>query len=195
MAIWRLVLKVLVGLGFDGVGGVGGRGSEWEVSGSELTTHMVWYILFIIFATYAMLPLPLLWSVAAAGATVVIHLTSFVVVHSVRGASNPSPWEVNNDFYFPPEFLIRQQQPFCYSQDWYCIAVSGGADFVLYAAMNFAGLYAKYLTDRAGRKAFLETRRSHEMRYKAEKENEKQEKLLLSGKSFFGKFQVKVLIL
>ncbi len=63
--------------------------------------------------------------------------------------------------------------------------MSGGADFVLYAAMNFAGLYAKYLTDRAGRKAFLETRRSHEMRYKAEKENEKQEKLLLSGKSFF----------
>lgn len=66
-------------------------------------------------------------------------------------------------------------------QDWYCIAVSGGADFVLYAAMNFAGLYAKYLTDRAGRKAFLETRRSHEMRCKAEKENDKQEKLLLSG--------------
>lgn len=143
-----------MGLGFDRVGGR----SEMTVSGSELTTHMVWYILFIIFATYAMLPLPLLWSVAAAGATVVIHLTSFVVIHSVRGASNPSPWE-----------------------DWRCIAVSGGADFVLYAAMNFAGLYAKYLTDRAGRKAFLETRRSHEMRCKAEKENDKQEKLLLSG--------------
>lgn len=59
--------------------------------------------------------------------------------------------------------------------------MSGGADLVLYAAMNFAGLYAKFLTDRAGRKAFLETRRSHEMRCKAEKENDKQEKLLLSG--------------
>ena len=73
---------------------------------------------------------------------------------------------------------------FCSLEDWYCIAVSGGADLVLYAAMNFAGLYAKYLTDRAGRKAFLETRRSHEMRCKAEKENDKQEKLLLSGTLF-----------
>ena len=148
---------------------------------------MVWYILFIIFATYAMLPLPLLWSASAAGATVFIHLTSFVALHSVRGASNPSPWEVNNDLRF--SWILNQTaMAFRYSsktvnnqQDWHCIAVSGGADFVLYAAMNFAGLYAKYLTDRAGRKAFLETRRSHEMRYKAEKENEKQEKLLLSG--------------
>lgn len=85
----------MVGLGFDRVGGR----SEMTVSGSELTTHMVWYILFIIFATYAMLPLPLLWSVAAAGATVVIHLTSFVVVHSVGGTSNPSPWEVGAPFF------------------------------------------------------------------------------------------------
>lgn len=88
--------KVLVGLGFDGVGGQ----SEIKVSGSELTTHMVWYILFIIFATYAMLPLPLLWSVVAAGATVLIHLTSFIVVHSVRGGKNPSPWEVRNTKIF-----------------------------------------------------------------------------------------------
>ena len=58
--------------------------------------------------------------------------------------------------------------------------MSGGADLALYAAMNFAGLYTKYLTDRAGRKAFLETRRSLEMRCKAAKENDKQEKLLLS---------------
>lgn len=63
--------------------------------------------------------------------------------------------------------------------------MTGGADLVLYAAMNFAGLYAKFLTDRAGRKAFLETRRSHEMRCKAEKENDKQEKLLLSGMYLF----------
>lgn len=69
------------------------------------------------------------------------------------------------------------------TKDPYCIGVSGGADLVLYAAMNVAGFYTKYLTDRAGRKAFLETRRSLEMRCKAAKENEKQEKLLLSGPS------------
>lgn len=87
------VIKALVGLGFDGVRG---SVSEFYVHSpsSELTTHMVWYILFIIFATYAMLPLPLLWSVVAAGVTVVVHLTSFIVVHSVRGSDVPSPWEV-----------------------------------------------------------------------------------------------------
>jgi adenylate cyclase 8 len=53
--------KVLVGLGFDGIGG---KGNQSEIISSELTTHMAWYILFIIFATYAMLPLPLLWSVS-----------------------------------------------------------------------------------------------------------------------------------
>lgn len=41
-------------------------------------------------------------------------------------------------------------------------------------------MYTKYLTDRSQRKAFLETHRSMETRYKTQKENEKQEKLLLS---------------
>ncbi len=68
-----------------------------------------------------------------------------------------------------------------HDKDPYCVGVSGGADLILYAAMNVAGLYTKFLTDRAGRKAFLETRRSLEMRCKAAKENSKQEKLLLSG--------------
>ena len=52
---------------------------------------------------------------------------------------------------------------------------------MLYAAMNFAGFYTSYLTERAGRKTFLEIRRALEMRCKIAKENEKQEKLLLSG--------------
>ena len=46
--------------------------------------------------------------------------------------------------------------------------------------MNWIGLYTKYLTERAQRKAFLETRRSLEMRFKTQKENERQERLLLS---------------
>lgn len=54
---------------------------------------------------------------------------------------------------------------------------------LLYAAVNFAGMYTKYLTDRSQRKAFLETHRSTEARFKTQKENEQQEKLLLSGKS------------
>jgi hypothetical protein len=52
---------------------------------------------------------------------------------------------------------------------------------VLYIAVNFAGMYTKYLTDRGQRKAFLETHRSMETRCRTQKENDRQEKLLLSG--------------
>lgn len=52
---------------------------------------MVWYILFIIFATYVMLPLPLLWAVLASGASVVIHLITFLVLVIINPSS---PWEV-----------------------------------------------------------------------------------------------------
>ena len=42
-------------------------------------------------------------------------------------------------------------------------------------------MYTKYLTDRGQRKAFLETHRSMETRCRTQKENDRQEKLLLSG--------------
>ncbi|XP_039300622.1 adenylate cyclase type 8-like [Nilaparvata lugens] len=51
---------------------------------------------------------------------------------------------------------------------------------LVYLAVNFAGLYTKYLTDRGQRKAFLETHRSTETRYHTQKENDQQERLLLS---------------
>ncbi|CAG9767601.1 unnamed protein product [Ceutorhynchus assimilis] len=54
------------------------------------------------------------------------------------------------------------------------------ANIILYTCVNFAGMYTKYLTDRSQRKAFLETHRSMEMRYRTQAENDKQEKLLLS---------------
>lgn len=62
----------------------------------------------------------------------------------------------------------------------YIRRISGNA--ILYTAVNFAGMYTKYLTDRSQRKAFLETHRSMETRYRTQNENERQEKLLLSGK-------------
>lgn len=67
---------------------------------------------------------------------------------------------------FPPSFQVV----------WNVFSVS-----LLYAGVNWIGLYTKYLTERAQRKAFLETRRSLEMRFKTQKENERQERLLLSG--------------
>ncbi|XP_075585663.1 adenylyl cyclase 78C isoform X1 [Dermatophagoides farinae] len=54
------------------------------------------------------------------------------------------------------------------------------ANLCLYSCINLISLYTKYLTDCAQRNAFLETRRSIETRYKIERENSKQEKLLLS---------------
>lgn len=54
------------------------------------------------------------------------------------------------------------------------------AKCVIYVSINLVCLYTKYLIDLAQRNAFLETRRSIETRAKIERENEKQERLLLS---------------
>lgn len=51
---------------------------------------------------------------------------------------------------------------------------------VIYLTINLVCLYTKYLMDLAQRNAFLETRRSIETRAKIERENDKQERLLLS---------------
>ncbi|XP_035209748.1 adenylate cyclase type 8-like isoform X1 [Stegodyphus dumicola] len=51
---------------------------------------------------------------------------------------------------------------------------------LLYICINIVSMYTKYLTDRAQRNAFLETRRAIETRHKTAKENDKQERLLLS---------------
>lgn len=56
-------------------------------------------------------------------------------------------------------------------------------NLLLYFAVNLAGMYTKYLTDRGQRQAFLETHRSMETRQHTQNENNRQEKLLLSGKS------------
>ena len=44
---------------------------------------MVWYILFIIFATFAMLPLPLRWSLVAATVAAVVHLACFTAMQKM----------------------------------------------------------------------------------------------------------------
>lgn len=110
-----------------------------------------WYILFIIFATYAMLPLPLKMCIIAGMMTATLHL----------GVS----------------FIYEQEGHAYTASQLNRLVISNG---LLYLCINLIGMYTKYLTDRAQRKAFLETRRAMEIRYKTETENEKQEKLLLS---------------
>ncbi|KAM9333916.1 adenylate cyclase type 8 [Symphorus nematophorus] len=51
---------------------------------------------------------------------------------------------------------------------------------LLYVAMNTAGLFIHYLSDRTQRQAFLETRRCIEGRVRLERENHRQERLVMS---------------
>lgn len=67
-------------------------------------------------------------------------------------------------------------------QDAACIIRMLTTNVLLYLAVNLAGMYTKYLTDRGQRQAFLETHRSTETRQRTQNENNRQEKLLLSGK-------------
>lgn len=55
------------------------------------------------------------------------------------------------------------------------------ANVLLYLAVNFAGMYAKYLADWGQRKAFLETHRSMVTQQKTQRESDRQMKLFRSG--------------
>ncbi|XP_036406201.1 adenylate cyclase type 8-like [Megalops cyprinoides] len=105
-----------------------------------------WYVLFTLFATYTLLPLPLLWSICAGSLTSALHLLVVALCH-----------------YNDPALLRK-------------VLAKG----LLYMGMNTAGLFIHYLSDRAQRQAFLETRRCVEGRVKLERENQRQERLVLS---------------
>ncbi|XP_011634249.1 adenylate cyclase type 8 isoform X1 [Pogonomyrmex barbatus] len=124
-------------------------------AGLNFTTQqrLMWYILFIVYAPYAMLPLPLRWCVLAGYGTALTHMV-------MAGIS-----------------LLQDST---YLQDAGCIIRMLTTNVLLYLAVNLAGMYTKYLTDRGQRQAFLETHRSTETRQRTQNENNRQEKLLLS---------------
>ncbi len=64
-----------------------------------------------------------------------------------------------------------------------CVSRTIVADVLLFVGINLGALYTRFLTDRGQRNAFLETRRFLQMHFRTKKENEKQERLLLSGKT------------
>ncbi|KAI7804460.1 putative adenylate cyclase type 8 [Triplophysa rosa] len=86
-----------------------------------LETDQSWYVLFTLFATYTLLPLPLLWSICTGFITAALHL-----------------------------LLL--------------------AKGLLYMVMNTAGLFIHYLSDRAQRQG----------RVRMERENQRQERLVMS---------------
>uniref|UniRef100_A0A667YUF4 Adenylate cyclase type 8 n=1 Tax=Myripristis murdjan TaxID=586833 RepID=A0A667YUF4_9TELE len=106
----------------------------------------VGYVLFTLFATYSMLPLPLTWAILAGLATSGLHILV--------------------------QLLISQNAQLSTNQVV--------AQAVLFMCMNTAGIFISYLSDRAQRQAFLETRRCIEARLRLETENQRQERLVLS---------------
>ncbi|XP_053206968.1 adenylate cyclase type 6-like isoform X2 [Panonychus citri] len=112
---------------------------------------IVWPTVFIVFVTFAMMPLPLRWCVLCGLMTSIFDIIFMCLT-----------------FIFD-----SQESPSTFSRKL-------TANILIYLCINFVSLYTKYLTDCAQRNAFLETRRSIETRYKIERENGKQEKLLLS---------------
>ncbi|XP_036398029.1 adenylate cyclase type 8 [Megalops cyprinoides] len=105
-----------------------------------------WSVLFTLFATYTLLPLPLLWAICTGSLTSALHL----LVETVHNYNDVA--------------LLRKVL----------------AKALLYGGMNMAGLFIHYLSDRAQRQAFLETRRCIEGRVKLERENQRQERLVMS---------------
>ncbi|KAJ8965962.1 hypothetical protein NQ317_009604, partial [Molorchus minor] len=122
--------------------------------GFGVKEDLVWYVLFTVFVPYAMLPLPLRWCMIAGCLSSIGH----IIVISIE--------------------LYNGTQTYPDSDS--CKIRRITANILLYICVNFAGMYTKYLTDRSQRKAFLETHRSMETRYRTQAENDKQEKLLLS---------------
>ncbi|XP_006879347.1 PREDICTED: adenylate cyclase type 8 isoform X2 [Elephantulus edwardii] len=104
------------------------------------------YVLFTLFATYSMLPLPLTWAILAGLGTSLLQVVLQVAISRLAAIS------------------INQVL----------------AQAVLFMCMNTAGIFISYLSDRAQRQAFLETRRCVEARLRLETENQRQERLVLS---------------
>uniref|UniRef100_A0A8D2IW17 adenylate cyclase n=1 Tax=Varanus komodoensis TaxID=61221 RepID=A0A8D2IW17_VARKO len=116
--------------------------------GCGLLGDGIGYVLFTLFATYSMLPLPLTWAILAGLVTSLLQLVMQIVI----------PRQVVTS--------INQVLP---------VAQAG-----LFLCTNTAGIFISYLSDRAQRQAFLETRRCVEARLRLETENQRQERLVLS---------------
>ncbi|EDW78851.2 uncharacterized protein Dwil_GK12673 [Drosophila willistoni] len=113
--------------------------------------YLVWYILFVIFVPYAMLPLPLKWCVVGGTITASCHLAVITIIKLQNGEA---------------------------SQNADCVLFQIFANFILYTAINVAGMYTKYLTDRGQRLAFIETHKAMEHKKESEKELQRTQKLL-----------------
>ncbi|XP_072935592.1 adenylyl cyclase 78C [Epargyreus clarus] len=131
------------------------QGLSGKGIGFQNAANQVWYMLFIIFVPYAMLPLSLGWCIFIGLMSSLSHLLATAVDIKDIIAANPEAG---------PSCAIR--------------ILLGNA--LLYTAVNFAGMYTKYLADWGQRKAFLETHRSMMTRQRTKRESDRQWKLFQS---------------
>ncbi|KAI5635835.1 adenylate and guanylate cyclase catalytic domain-containing protein [Phthorimaea operculella] len=130
------------------------QGLSGQGIGIQTAENNVWYMLFIIFVPYAMLPLSLGWCIVIGTLSSLAHVLATAVDVKERMAAKN-------------------------------VAASCGmrlliSNALLYCAVNFAGMYAKYLADWGQRKAFLETHRSMVTRQRTKRESDRQWKLFQS---------------
>ncbi|KAG6458405.1 hypothetical protein O3G_MSEX010838 [Manduca sexta] len=121
--------------------------------------NQVWYMLFIVFVPYAMLPLSLLWCIVIGLLSGLSHILATAVVIKEYTTQNALPTS--------------------------CATRILVANALLYLAVNFAGMYAKSLADWSQRKAFHETRRSMVTRKRTKSECDKQRDLFQSVIPYF----------
>ncbi|XP_055845883.1 adenylyl cyclase 78C isoform X2 [Episyrphus balteatus] len=110
--------------------------------------YLVWYLLFVIFVPYAMLPLPLKWCVVSGTISASCHLAVITIIKFQKNTFTT------------------------------CVLYQLIANFILYTAINVAGMYTKYLTDRGQRLAFIETHKAMEHKKESERELQRTQKLL-----------------
>ncbi|XP_038208484.1 adenylyl cyclase 78C [Zerene cesonia] len=131
------------------------QGLSGQGIGFQAPENQVWYMLFIIFVPYAMLPLSLGWCIVIGLLSSVSHVLATAV--DIKDIMDNNPDAAKS---CAMRLLI--------------------ANALLYSAVNFAGMYAKYLADWGQRKAFLETHRSMVTRQRTKRESDRQWKLFQS---------------
>ncbi|XP_059049093.1 adenylyl cyclase 78C [Achroia grisella] len=131
------------------------QGLSGQGIGFQAPENQVWYMLFIIFVPYAMLPLSLGWCIVVGVLSSLAHILTTPT--SIKELMDSYPHAAHS-----------------------CCTRMLISNALLYTAVNFAGMYAKYLADWGQRKAFLETHRSMVTRQKTERESDRQWKLFLS---------------
>ncbi|PZC77647.1 hypothetical protein B5X24_HaOG203091 [Helicoverpa armigera] len=142
------------------------QGLSGQGIGFQESQNQVWYMLFIVFVPYAMLPLSLIWCIIIGTLTFLAHVLATAVV--IKESMEDTKRAVNCNINF---------SDMC---SYACSLRLLIGNAMLYVAVNFAGMYAKSLADWGQRKAFLETRRSMVTRERTKRESDRQWKLFQS---------------